>query len=168
MFDAEVVDAVDDRQRAFLDALREMIRRLAPAEMDLPTTTATIEAGLLFVPSAPVSGRPVPGRERGPDEAVVYFGVEHEHFWPGDPVNGRLWPINASDLVTAAFELVEAILVGRAELEVRDGVVMQRATSYLVDNEGKRTVITRSGTFRLRRGPAAENLVRFDFGATRS
>jgi hypothetical protein len=154
-FDAEVVGAADDRQRAFLDALRDSIRRLAPVELDLPSTTATIDDGVLFVA--------LPHRSQddqllaasvGPDEAVVYYGVEHVHFWPDDPANGRLWPIDAPDHAAAAGELVKAILAGHVELEVRGGILMQRATSYLVDDDGKRNVITRSGIFRLRRGNA--------------
>ena len=168
-FERDVIDAADDSQRAFLDALEETIRRLAPDHLDLPNTTATIDNGLLLVT--------LPHRSQddqrlaasvGPDEAVVYFGVEHEHFWPGDTSSGRLWPIDAPDHAAAAGELVKAILAGRVELEVREGILMQRATSYLVDDQGNREAITRSGTLRPRRRPASPRLVRFDFGVAGS
>mgnify|MGYP005818818761 CR=1 FL=1 len=168
-FDPDVVDAADDRQRAFLDELRATIRRLAPEELDLSTTTAQIDDGVLFVTLSHRSqDDQLLAASVGSDEAIVYYGVEHEHFWPDDPANGRLWPIDAADHAAAAGELVKAILAGNVELEVRESLLMQRATSYLVDDEGHRDVITRSGTFRLRRGNAGTKLLRFDFGVNRS
>ena len=132
--------------------------------LDLPATTATIDDGVLFVA--------LPHRSRddqflaasvSPKKAIVFYGVAHEHFWPDDPANGRLWPIDAPDHSAAAVELVRAILAGRVELEVRDGVLTQRATSYLIDDEGNREVITRSVIVRPRLKRTATELIRFDF-----
>jgi hypothetical protein len=167
-FDADVVTAADANQRELLDALRQTIRQLAPVELDLSATRAEIGDGTLRVT--------LPHRSRDDQflavsvsshEAIVNFGIEHEHFWPDDPANGRLWPIAAPDHATAAVELVKAILGGRVELEVHDGVLMQRVTSYFLDDDGTRTEFASSGTFRLRRERARARIVRFDFGVTR-
>jgi hypothetical protein len=98
------------------------------------------------------------------DEAIVYYGVAHEHFWPEDLANGRLWPFDATDHVTAAFQLIEAAFRGHVELEVRQGLLAQRVKSYLINDAGERVVISRVGTFRLRRHKTPPALVRFDFG----
>ena len=168
-FDAEVVGAADDRHARSWTRLNTRSAGSPPDELDLSTTTATIDDGVLFVALTHRSqDDQLLAASVGSDEAVVYFGVEHEHFWPDDPANGRLWPIDAPDHAAAAGALVQAVLAGRVEREVRDGLLMQRVASYLVDDDGNRNVITRSGTFRLRRGPAGAKLVRFDFGVTGS
>lgn len=166
-FDGGLVDQASDEQRSHLERLQEIIRRLAPTGLDLSNTTVAVEAGRLFVtlPHRSQDDQDLALSIR-PDEAVVYYGIEHQHFWPEDPTSGFPWPIDAADHVSAAFELLEAVLAGRVELEVREGLVARRTTS-LLDDDGDRRVIFRCSTLRRRRGQKTRT-VQFDFGVSAS
>jgi hypothetical protein len=164
-FDREAVTGAAEEQRRFLDLVQGAIRRLLPGDLDLANTRVSIENGSLFVwlPHRHHDDQIIAARV-GVDEAVVYFGLAHEHFWSEDPAHGRVWPVDALGHITAAFRLVEAVLLGLVELEIHEGFLTQHVKSYLIDDTGERTVISRSGRFRFRRHKAPPIFVRFDFG----
>lgn len=51
---------------------------------------------------------------------VVSFPVDHLHFHPSDPEDGRLWPVEGDDHVDAALTLVRYLLEGRVEAIAKD------------------------------------------------
>lgn len=165
-FDVEVTNAATAPQRAFLDLVRGAIRSLRPERLDLSATHASFERGRLAVglPNTDHEAMYI-GASVDTEEATVFYGVEHEHFWPNDPANGRVWPLDAPNFVVAAFRLLEQLLLGRVELEIRHGFVMQRTRSIWINDEGVREVFLRGGTVLPRLHRAEAEVVRFDFGA---
>ena len=165
-FDLEVTAAASAPQRTFLDFVSGAVRGLHPEQLDLAEAHASIEDGRLTVllPHSAHDAMNI-GASVDTKEAIVFYGVEHEHFWPDDPANGREWLLDAPDFVVAAFRLLEQLLMGRIELEIRRGFVMQRTRSIWINDQDEREVFLRGGTLlpRLRRAEA--EVVRFDFGA---
>lgn len=166
-FDTEGLPDLADGQRAFLRLAADVIRRIQPGDLDVAHTEVGLEKGSLWVT--------LPHRDNeeclvmatvSAEEAVVSYSYEHEHFWPDDPENGRVWPIDAPDYVAAAARFLEQILLGRIELEVRRGFVMQKTKSFWINDAGEREVFLRGGTVMPTLRREAPRLIRLDFGAS--
>lgn len=144
---------MDAGQRAFLDLVTGTVDRLRPAH--LGAIEASTRRGTLVVvlPHLHDDEQTLTATVSA-DDAVVSYGYEHEHFDAGDDGDG--WRV-------AAAKFVEQLLLGRVELEVRHGFLLQRTTSSWVDDAGEREVFLRGGTLlpSWRRG---RKTVRFDFG----
>jgi hypothetical protein len=165
-FDTEALGELAEGQRAFLRLAADAIRRVEPDHLDIGRVELGLEKGALWVTfphrhdeeclvMATVSA----------DETVVSYSYEHEHFWPDDPENGRAWPIDAPDYVAAAARFLEQILLGRIELEVRRGFVMQKTKSFWINDAGEREVFLRGGTVMPTFRRQASRLIRLDFRA---
>lgn len=164
-FGVEVTTAATAPQRTFLDLVSGAVHRLRPDQLDLGEAHASIEDGCLTVlfPHSVHDAMNI-GASVDTKEAIVFYGVEHEHFLPGDPANGRVWPLDGPDFVVAAFRFLEQLLLGRVELEVRQGFVMQRTRSIWINDADEREVFLRGGKVLPRLRRAEPEVVRFDFG----
>ncbi len=164
-FAIEQLGELDDAQRVFLDHVAETIRRIQPPELDMGAIDVAMEDGRLMVllPHRHDDERMVAAIV-AKDEAVVSYSYEHEHFWPDDPVKGREWPVDAQNFIVAGALFVEQLLLGRIELEVRQGILMLKTKSYWINDVGEREVFLRSGTLlpTFRRRPP--RVIRIDFG----
>lgn len=165
-FDGEVLARATESQRVFATQVSEAIRSLRPAKLDLARTRASLTNDSLMIELIHVAD-PDQGVAAiiEADGAIVSYGVEHEHFWPEDIASGRSWPIDAPDFLAAALHLVEQLLLGRIELEVRSGRLMQKTRSYRITDTGERDVFLTSGTLLPHLHPRGPTVIRFDFGS---
>lgn len=165
-FDSETLAGTTDQQRAFAGQVRDSIRTLRPTKLDFAAVQATLSDGALTI-ELPHAGDPDQdiGVTVKADEAIVYYGVEHEHFFPEDQASGKMWPIDAPDFALAALRLLEQLLLGRIELDIRPGRITQKTRSYWITETGDRDLFLRGGTVLLKRHPGEQRVVRFDFGA---
>lgn len=166
-FDTEGLGALGEPQRAFLDLAEEVVRRTRPVHLAVDAIDVSIEQGSLAILLPHRTDEECVVMVIVSDaEAVVAYSHEHEHFWPDDPAHGREWPVDAPDYVEAAARLLEQILLGRVELEVRRGFVLKKIKSYLIEDNGDRAMFLGSAMAMptVRRHPP--KLIRFDFGGS--
>lgn len=164
--DNEVLARASDSQRLFAARVQDAIRTLRPSKLDLASVRASIRDGALTIelPHATDPDQSI-GATVMRDEAIVHYGVEHEHFSAADAASGRRWPIDAPDFAAAAFRMLEQLLLGKVVLEIRPGWAMQRTRSYLITDSGERHLFLDDGTILLRWRPSEPRLICFDFGA---
>lgn len=165
-FDTSGVSGLSGTHHAFLDLAADVVRRTRPVDLDLDAIEVTVEKGSMLVW--------MPHRREddahlmitiSDEEAVVSYGYEHEHFAADDPVNDGAGPVEAQDFVAAAARFLEQLLLGRIELEVRRGFLLQRTKSYWINHDGEREVFLRGGTVMPTLRPQPPRLIRLDFGA---